>query len=173
MRSSISIDVQAPPRLVFDLARDIERWPDLLPHYREVRVLERHDDGSITARMLATRTIVRRLGYGVPVAWRARAGSDPAGLRLSFRHLGGATGGMAVTWRLEPAVDGCRVTIEHVFEPRVRGWARLLDGLFVRPIAGRTLATFKAIAEAAHAAAAASPAAAARSKRRAAAKESV
>jgi ribosome-associated toxin RatA of RatAB toxin-antitoxin module len=171
MQSSISIDVHAPPRLVFDLARDIERWPDLLPHYREVRVLERHDDGSITARMLATRMVVRRLGYGIPVAWRARAGSDPAGLELWFRHLGGATSGMAVTWHLEPAVDGCRVTIEHIFEPRVPGWARLLDALFVRPIAGRTLATFKAIAEAAHAAEA-SPALSAGSRRRASAKES-
>ena len=28
------------------------------------------------------------------------------------------------------------------------GWAQILDRLFVRPIAGRTLATFKAIAEA-------------------------
>jgi ribosome-associated toxin RatA of RatAB toxin-antitoxin module len=155
MRSSISIDIQAPPRLVFELARDIERWPDLLPHYRDVRVLENHGDGSITARMVASRPLLRRLGYGIPVAWRARVRSDPATLELSFRHLGGATNGMAVSWRIEDADAGCRVTISHLFGPRVPGWARLVDGLFVRPIAGRTLATFKAIAEAADAAAAA------------------
>ena len=176
MRSSISIDVQAPPRLVFELARDVKRWPDLLPHYRDVHVLERHDDGSLTARMLATRPLVRRLGYGIPVAWRARVGSDPDAPSLSFRHLGGATNGMDVTWRIEAAGDGCRVTIEHVFEPRVPGWARLVDRLFVRPIAGRTLATFKAIAEAAQASvAAAAPRTAprpARSRRRSPAKES-
>jgi ribosome-associated toxin RatA of RatAB toxin-antitoxin module len=152
MRSSIAIDVGAPPTLVFELARDVERWPQLLPHYRDVRVLERHPDGSLTARMLAIRPVVRRLGYGIPVAWRARVRVDTADLGLSFRHVGGATNGMDVTWRLESSDGGCKVTIEHVFQPRVPGWARIVDGLFVRPIAGRTLATFKAIAEAAEAA---------------------
>jgi ribosome-associated toxin RatA of RatAB toxin-antitoxin module len=152
MRSSISIDVRAPARLVFELAREIERWPDLLPHYRDVRVVERRADGSVTARMLAVRPIVPRLGYGIPVAWRARFRSHPDDLGLSFRHEGGATAGMDVTWRIEPTDVGCRVTIEHVFGPRMPGWASLLDVAFVRPIAGRTLGTFKVIAEATDAA---------------------
>jgi ribosome-associated toxin RatA of RatAB toxin-antitoxin module len=152
MRSSLAIDVEAPATLVFELAREVERWPELLPHYREVQVLERHADGSTTARMLAMRQVLPPLGYGIPVTWRALVRSDPEQLRLAFRHLGGATNGMDVTWRIEPAEDGCRVTIEHVFEPRVPGWARIVDLGFVRPIAGRTLATFKAIAEAADAA---------------------
>ena len=167
MRSSIAVDVRAPARLVFELARDVERWPDLLPHYRTVHVLDRHDDESVTARMVAIRPLLRRLGYGIPVTWRARVRGDPAGPGLSFRHLGGATDGMAVTWGFEPNDDGCRVTIEHVFEPRFPGWATFVDSLFVRPIAGRTLASFKAIAEAADAATDH-----ARSRRRATAKRS-
>jgi hypothetical protein len=58
---------------------------------------------------------------------------------------------MDVTWRIEPlGADGCRsrVEIEHVFRPRVPGWAWLIDRLFTRPIAGRTLETFRALAEA-------------------------
>jgi hypothetical protein len=55
---------------------------------------------------------------------------------------------MDVTWRIEPTDGGCRVTIEHVFAPRLSGWAALIDRWFTRPIAGRTLATFKTIAEA-------------------------
>jgi hypothetical protein len=58
---------------------------------------------------------------------------------------------MDVTWRIEPAgVDGrdCRVEIDHDFRPRVPGWAWLIDRLFTRPIAGRTLATFRDLAEA-------------------------
>jgi len=168
MRSSISIDIEAPARLVFELAREVERWPDLLPHYREVRLLERHLDGSVTARMVATRPVVRRLGYGVPVAWRARVTSDASRLELSFHHLGGATAGMAVAWRIEPREGGCLVTIDHLFSPRTPGWAPLLDRTFVRPIATRTLATFKTIAEAADEASRR-----ARSTRRAAAKESI
>jgi hypothetical protein len=56
---------------------------------------------------------------------------------------------MAVTWRIvERAGGGCRVDIEHDFWPRVPGWAWLIDRLFTAPIAGRTLTTFRAIAEA-------------------------
>jgi len=166
MRSSIAIDIQAPPRLVFELARDVERWPDLLPHYDSVRIERREADGSVTARMRANRRFVTGLGYGLPVAWRARVTADADVPGLSFRHLGGATAGMAVTWRIQKIDEGSRVTIEHVFGPPVPGWARLVDALFVRPIAARTLASFKAIAEAADVASRR-----ARSGRRAVAKE--
>jgi ribosome-associated toxin RatA of RatAB toxin-antitoxin module len=148
MRSVVSIDVAAPAELVFTLARDVERWPRLLPHYVSVRVLERAPDGPIVARFVARRELVPLLGLGVPVAWRSRTWSEPDGRRLRFEHRGGATDGMDVTWRIEPTDDGCRISIEHDFRPRVGAWAMLVERLFVRPIAGRTLATFKAIAEA-------------------------
>lgn len=148
MHSEIAIDIAAPPDLVFRLARDVERWPRLLPHYVGVDVLERADDGAIVARMVARRPLVPVLGLGLPVAWRSRTWSDPESRRLRFVHRGGATNGMDVTWRIEPAGEGCRVTISHDFQPRFRPWAAIVDRLFTRPIAGRTLATFKALAEA-------------------------
>jgi ribosome-associated toxin RatA of RatAB toxin-antitoxin module len=156
MRSTVSIDVAAPPDLLFRLARDIERWPDLLPHYRGARVIDRRADGSLLLQMLATRAVVPVIGLGVPVVWRARTWNEPDTLRLRFVHQGGATAGMDVTWRIEPMSDGCRVHIDHDFRPNLpplasRAWAMLLDRLFVRPIASRTLRTFKAIAEAVNA----------------------
>lgn len=148
MRSTISIDVAAPPSLVFRLARDVERWPRLLPHYVRVHPVERRRDGSIVSEMVARRPLVPVLGIGLPVAWRSRTWSEPEALRLRFVHLGGATNGMDVTWRIEPADGGCRVSIDHEFRPRLPGWAAFVDRAFTRPIASRTLATFKSIAEA-------------------------
>lgn len=148
MRSTIAIDVAAPPELVFQLAHDVERWPRLLPHYVAVRVLARGDTGSLIARFVARREIVPALGIGLPVAWRSRTWSDPGTLRLRFVHHGGATDGMDVTWRIEPRESGCRVSIDHDFRPRFGPWANAIERFFVRPIAGQTLATFKAIAEA-------------------------
>ena len=56
---------------------------------------------------------------------------------------------MDVTWRIEPLTDGgTHVTIEHAFSPRLPGFAAFVDRVFTRPIAGRTLATFKALSEA-------------------------
>jgi ribosome-associated toxin RatA of RatAB toxin-antitoxin module len=152
MRSSIGIDVAAPPDLVFRLARDVERWPLLLPHYVAARREAVPDeDGRLTVRFVARRPILPVLGLGLPVAWRSLTWSEPDRRRLRFLHRGGATDGMDVTWRIEPVGPdgrGCRVEIEHDFRPRVQGWGWLIDRLFTRPIAGRTLATFRALAEA-------------------------
>ena len=148
MRATLTIEISAPAALVFGLARDVERWPDLLPHYRRVRVRERFADGAVTAEMVAVRAVVPALGFGIPVAWRSRAWTEPDDLRLRFVHRGGATDGMDVTWRIEATPTGCRVSIEHAFRPRSRSWAAFVNRLFVRPIASRTLATFKSISEA-------------------------
>ncbi len=144
----MAIDIAAPAVLVFDLARDVERWPALLPHYLRVRVRERHADGAVTAEMVAVRALVPAVGLGIPVAWRSRTWSERDRLRLRFVHSGGATDGMDVTWRIEPTPTGCRVSIEHDFRPRLPAWGIVINRLFVRPIATRTLATFKSIAEA-------------------------
>ena len=148
MHSTIWVDVDAPPEIVFALARDVERWPRLLPHYVRVTVDERVGDAAIVARMVARRPLVPLLGLGLPVTWRSRAWSEPESLRLRFVHRGGATNGMDVTWRIEPTPRGCRVSIDHDFRPRIRPWAWIVERLFTRPIATRTLGTFKAIAEA-------------------------
>ena len=148
MKSAISIDVAAPAEVVFALARDVERWPRLLAHYEDVRILERRPDGSVVARMIARRPVFGLLGLGLPVAWRSRTWSEPQACVIRFVHRGGATNGMDVTWRIVSTDEGCRVTIEHDFQPRFAPWAPFIDRFFTRPIAGRTLATFKTIAEA-------------------------
>jgi ribosome-associated toxin RatA of RatAB toxin-antitoxin module len=150
MRSSIGIDIEAPPSFVFALARDVERWADVLPHYARSRVVERGADGSVVADFIARRPFVPILGIGLPVTWRSRTWAEPDGPQLRFVHVAGATRGMDVTWRLEPGATAgsCRVTIEHDFRPRMPGFAAFVDRWFTRPIAGRTLATFKSIAEA-------------------------
>ena len=150
MKSTIGIDVAAPAELVFRLARDVERWPDLLPHYVSARRSGPPDgDGRLLVGFVARRPLVPVLGLGLPVAWRSLTWSEADGRRLRFVHRGGATGGMDVTWHMEDRPGGgCRVDIEHDFRPRIPGWAPFIDRLFTRPIAGRTLATFRALAEA-------------------------
>jgi ribosome-associated toxin RatA of RatAB toxin-antitoxin module len=150
MHSHIGIDIAASPGLVFALARDVERWATLLPHYRRSTAIERRPDGSLVADFIARRPLIEVLGLGLPVTWRSRTWNEPAARRLRFAHVAGATRGMDVTWRIEPGEGGtgCRVTIEHDFQPRLPGFAWFVDRYFTRPIAGRTLATFKALAEA-------------------------
>lgn len=151
MHSEIAVDIDAPAAVVFALASDVSRWETLLPHYVRSRTLERDARGRAVVRFIAMRPLVPVLGLGLPVIWVSRTWNEPASLRLRFEHVAGATRGMDVTWRIEEArgvTGGCRVSIEHEFSPRLPGFARFVDRIFTRPIAGRTLATFKALAEA-------------------------
>ena len=150
MHSEISIDIDARPKLVFALAHDVERWADLLPHYVRSRARDRDAWGRPLVDFIARRPLVPAIGIGIPVTWRSRTWNEPETLRLRFEHVAGATRGMSVIWDIDPRgpEDACRVTIRHEFSPRVPGFARFVDRFFTRPIAGRTLATFKALAEA-------------------------
>jgi ribosome-associated toxin RatA of RatAB toxin-antitoxin module len=148
MHSTIAIEMEAPSAIVFDLARRVERWERLLPHYVRSRIVASQADGHLLVAFVAVRPIVPVIGLGLPVAWRARTWSEPDTLRLRFVHVAGPTAGMDVTWRIESTPTGSRVAIDHDFRPRVPVLATVVDRWFTRPIAGRTLATFKALAEA-------------------------
>ena len=153
MHSSIGIRVDAPGHVVFDLARDVGAWEELLPHYRAVTVRGRRGD-----RVLAQMVAERRFGpIAMPVTWRAVCwpeGDDPDDLRLRFRHVRGVTRGMDVTWHIRPTLEGgCRVTIDHRFERPLPLLGRdalpaFVDRWFTRAIAGRTLRRFRDLAEA-------------------------
>jgi ribosome-associated toxin RatA of RatAB toxin-antitoxin module len=149
VKSEISIDIDAPVALVFALAHDVERWSTLLPHYVRSRVVDHDAWNRPLVQFVARRPLVPVLGLGLPVVWASRTWNEPDTHRLRFEHVAGATRGMDVTWRIEPVGDGgCRVTISHEFAPGLPGFAWFVDRGFTRPIAGRTLATFKALAEA-------------------------
>ena len=148
MHSTITIDVAAPPELIFRLARDVERWELLLPHYARSRARERRADGSLVVDFVARRPLIGVLGIGVPVTWRSRTWNDQATCQLRFVHVAGATKGMDVTWRIDAVGGGSRISIDHDFRPRFALFSAFVDRVFTRPIAGRTLATFKALAEA-------------------------
>jgi ribosome-associated toxin RatA of RatAB toxin-antitoxin module len=151
MHSQTDIAVNASAGRVFELAAQVPRWAEMLPHYRRVTV-ESQDDGRIVARMAAWRPGRVR----IPVSWVAEHWADQSDaddLRLHFHHVGGATKGMRVVWHIRPRGDGATVTIEHDFSRRLpllgaNVMPAVVDRLFIRPIAGRTLATFKELAEA-------------------------
>lgn len=144
MRSETRIRISAPLDRVFELGAAVERWPELLPHYRYVRRLSA-PDGERRFAMGARRG-------PIPVRWQAVQRPLRAEQRIEFRHTGGVTRGMQVAWLLREADGTTHVTIEH--ELRI-GWplvggvaATLIRRGFIEPIARRTLRTIKRLAEA-------------------------
>ena len=156
MHTENTITIHAPLARIFTLAADIQHWPNMLPHYRFVRVLDQNTDGTRkVVEMAATRADFPVKGINYPVKWRSVQICDHAAGRILFKHLAGIAQGMWVVWTLTPGKpgQGVRVTIAHDLAyplPVLNGrFARDLVGRgFVQSIAGRTLATIKQIAEA-------------------------
>lgn len=133
---------------IYQLAAPVERWPEILPHYRWVHVLR--DDGDRRLVEMAARR------DWIPVRWRAEQRLFPEEPRITFRHVGGFTKGMEVKWVFEPTEQGgVRVAILHDL-PRLLGLPlvgdlaanRIVGPLFVKDIAGKTLRKIKELAEA-------------------------
>ncbi len=147
------ITIRAPIDSVFALARDVERWPEILPHYRWVRILERRPDGA-TVEMAAWRPFgPPPLRY--PAWWISDMRVDRQDRMIRYRHVAGITTGMDVRWALRDGPAGVDVEIRHEWGgppwPLVGPWtARALIGpVFVHGIASRTLAGIRRHAEAA------------------------
>jgi ribosome-associated toxin RatA of RatAB toxin-antitoxin module len=120
----------------------VERWPDILPHYRFVRILER-GAGRDVVEMSANRP------FGLfqwPTWWTSEMRVDPDRLEVRYRHIRGITRGMDVTWRIVPDGTGSHVAIVHQWDgPRwplistvAANW--VIGPVFIHGIASRTLA---------------------------------
>ncbi len=146
MHMQNTVAMAGPLEEIVQLASDIERWPEILPHYRWVKLLEGGGDRKVV-EMAAKRD-------WIPVKWRAvqeiyRDGPTPV---IHFRHIGGPTKGMEVDWLFDPQPDRVDVTIRHDFAPPwpIAGNTvanRIIGPHFVGAIAGKTLATIKRIVE--------------------------
>src|SRR5213594_3800480 len=47
MRTLDQTTIRAPVERAFEAASQVERWPEILPHYRWVRFLERRESGGM------------------------------------------------------------------------------------------------------------------------------
>ena len=146
--------IRAPLDRVFAIARDVEHWPEILPHYRWVRMLERRSDGG-RVEMAAWRPFgpapLRYPTWWVSEMWVEPDGGQPV---IRYRHVDGITTGMDVRWQLTTAAGGdVAVEIEHQWSgpawPLVGGLAAnlVIGPVFVHGIASRTLAGIRDAAE--------------------------
>ena len=152
MRTVDRARMRAPLDRVFRAASDVERWPELLAHYRWVRFLERRPGGGIV-EMAAWRPFGP---VGWPTWWVSEMWIEPERHAVRYRHVRGITAGMDVEWTLVPAEGGTDVTIVHEWNgprwPLIRRPAAewVIGPVFVHGIASRTLAGITRAVESGH-----------------------
>jgi len=149
MRTVDRSRIAAPFDRVFTAASTVTRWPDILPHYRWVRML---DEGLVEMAAWRPFGLVK-----YPTWWVSEMTIDrPAG-EIRYRHVRGITRGMDVVWRLveDGGGSGGAVDVEivHTWDgprwPLIGGLAAnlVIGPIFIHGIASRTLAGIKHAAE--------------------------
>jgi ribosome-associated toxin RatA of RatAB toxin-antitoxin module len=138
--------MRAPAQTIYGLASQVVRWPEWLPHYRWLTLLEQQGD-RVLVQMAARRG-------AIPVSWQAVCELFPHEPRMTFRHVRGITRGMEVTWSFREQGGGTLVRIDHELQlvwPLIGEWAAssVIGPHFVEYIARRTLRCFRRLAEAA------------------------
>lgn len=142
----------APADLCFQAAADVERWPEILPHYRWVRF--RRKDGFAEGRVeMAAWRHFGPLGY--PTWWLSEMTHDPDRRTVHYTHVDGITRGMDVVWEVTEEDEGrCRLRIVHEWDgprwPLIGRFAAnaVIGPHFISHIAGKTLAGVARAAEA-------------------------
>lgn len=136
--------IAAPADLCFRVAADVERWPDILPHYRWVRFHQKQGFGTGRVEMAAWRDFAGPLRY--PTWWVSDMRVAPGEPAIYFVHVDGITRRMDVKWSFEPREGGTFVRITHAWDgPRwpligPLAWQLVIGPHFVSFIANRTLA---------------------------------
>jgi ribosome-associated toxin RatA of RatAB toxin-antitoxin module len=140
MHTGNSIIMRAPKSAIFEAAANLECWPDILPHYRYIRYLERGAERNIVV-MAAVRS-------GIPISWTSEQIIDRDKMEVRFHHLKAFTKGMGVVWTFDEKPEGVLVQIIHDLRFRVPPLAPIADkiigGFFISHIANQTLRCMKA-----------------------------
>jgi hypothetical protein len=144
------LDVKAPWRVMFDIAKRVDDWPGYLSHYRYVKFRKRTTDGGGLVEMAADRPFGP---VGWPTWWLSEMSVDDGAPAIRFRHVGGITTGMEVEWSFRAIPGGTHVTILHVWDgPRlpfigIPAATVVIGPVFIHGIASRTLAGLAHAAE--------------------------
>ncbi len=106
-----TIVVDAPARIVYELAKDQERFPEFMPDVELVTVLERDDSRRRTVSRWKT------LVEDAPIEWTEEDYFDDAGLRVDYKLLEGDLDTFEGAWTFEER-DGAtfvRLGVEYDF----------------------------------------------------------
>ncbi|HEX3549389.1 MAG TPA: SRPBCC family protein [Candidatus Elarobacter sp.] len=137
-----SVDVEAPAPLVYELAKEQERFPEFMPDVETVVVLERHPDRVITR----WKTLVEE----APIEWIEEDRFDDERLRIDYALIEGDLDTFEGAWTFEQDGGTTRVVLGVDYDFGVPTLAELIGPTLekkVRENSEMMLAALKAEAE--------------------------
>lgn len=136
------IAIAAPARVVYELAKDQERFPEFMPDVETVRVLERRSD-----RVLSRwKTLVEE----APIEWTEEDVFDDGALRIDYKLLEGDLDKFEGAWTFEERDGLTHVMLGVEFDFGVPTLAELIGPTLLKKVRENSemmLAALKAEAE--------------------------
>jgi ribosome-associated toxin RatA of RatAB toxin-antitoxin module len=144
MHKTNSIIMHAPKMSIFETAANLELWPQILPHYRYIRYVERSPNRNVVV-MAAVRS-------GIPIKWTSEQIIDRDRVEIHFHHLKAFSKGMRVVWTFDQGPDGVLVMIVHDLHFRIPALAPVFEPIigdfFTHNVANKTLRCMRDYVEA-------------------------
>jgi coenzyme Q-binding protein COQ10 len=138
-----SIAIDAPAALIYELAKDQERFPQFMPDVESVTVVERHDDRVLTR----WKTLIE----DAPIEWLEEDRFDDVALRIDYKLLEGDLDTFEGAWTFVADPGGTLVTLDVTYDFGVPTLAELIGPTLekkVRENAEMMLAALKVEVEA-------------------------
>ena len=113
-----SIVIDAPAALIYELAKDQERFPQFMPDVESVTIVERHPD-----RVLSRwKTLIE----DAPIEWLEEDRFDDAALRIDYQLLEGDLDTFEGAWTFVPGAGGTLVALDVTYDFGVPTLAELI-----------------------------------------------
>jgi ribosome-associated toxin RatA of RatAB toxin-antitoxin module len=137
-----TIAIAAPARVVYELAKDQERFPQYMPDVETVVVLERHADHWVTR----WKTLVEE----APIEWTEEDRFDDGALRIDYKLIDGDLDKFEGAWTFEERDGATHVTLGVDYDFGVPTLAELIGPTLQKKVVENSemmLAALKAEAE--------------------------
>lgn len=138
------VSVAAPVERVYEIARDIERFPEFMADVVEVEILEQTPERQVSRWVGLIKELNRKINWTEEDFW------DEESRSCEFRMLEGDYTSYGGSWKFEPEGDGCLVTLAVEFEYEVPLVGALIKNLLKKKMqenCDSMLAALKAEAE--------------------------
>ena len=139
-----TVVVAAPVEKVYEIARDIERFPEFMEDVAEVEILEQTPDRQVSRWVGLIKELNRQIKWTEEDFW------DEATRTCQFHMLEGDFSAYGGSWKFEPEGAGCRATLVVEYEYNVPLIGALIKSLLQKKMqqnCDSMLAALKAEAE--------------------------
>jgi ribosome-associated toxin RatA of RatAB toxin-antitoxin module len=132
-----TIDIAAPRRRIYDLAKDMERYAEFMPDVEYVRIIRRDGNKTITR----WKTLVE----DAPIEWTEEDVFDDVGTRIDYRLLDGDLDKFEGSWTFEEHDGVTHVVLGVDYDFGVPTLAELIGPILHKKVEENSLMMLRAL----------------------------